>query len=301
MTALEFVNAVSDALSWGMVDSIERDVTSDTRKIIRNANLVLRSVQADDSWQVLRRKYKIMVQAPVSSNADGIAITKGSTTMTFTNSDTSPNAEWVGALIKISGYDTTYRVMRFNGASTIELDKAWRHSTISGAGSFSLGRDQYQLPEDYDRYKGKIAQNLSTGTELDLVDENEVRKDFTEELTPQEPTAFTVFGVSPKGRRVLHLNFVPDDNYVIEITYQANHPELREDTDEVLYPPRLHLFLVDTIKARLDRDAENKAQAQQVANDALADRIRQESVPEPGSSRMQATPSYRKANFRRRR
>jgi hypothetical protein len=165
----------------------------------------------------------------------------------------------------------------------------------------TFSRDRYQLPADYDRLKGDTMYNLNTGKEIRLVNEHEIRKDFKTTVVPAEPETYTVYGRSDKGSPLVHLNIPPDDMYIFQYEYQRNHPELRDDKTEILYPVRYHMFMVDTVKARLDRDSENKQQNVQVAQDALAERIRQEATPEPGSSRNRFTPDTgRRRLFRRR-
>jgi hypothetical protein len=319
MNALEFVDAISDALGWGEVTSIVDDVSSDTRKVIRNAGMVLNSMQSDQDWQSLRSTGKILTQPPLILTNQVLAVVKGDRTINFTGAlPAVVNQDLSGCIISLHPYDatvpllgdggvsthpTSYRLEAHNGSTSFELDKPWMYDTEGGANAYTItiSRDRYQLPADYDRLKGDTLYNITTGKEMRLVNEHEVRKDFSTTVTPAEPETYTIYGLTSKGNPMLHLNIPADELYILSFDYQKNHPPLVGDKTEILYPVRYHMFMVDSVKARLDRDAENKQQAMQVANDALAERIRQEATPEPGSSRNRFTPSTGRPRLFRRR
>lgn len=305
MKALDFVNSVADALSWGQVETIETDRTPETRKIIRSADLVLRSLQSDKAWDSLATEGKLMVQYSQEDISRAVTIERGATSITFSAPVGMEDGSWYnGCLLQIGDYPEIFRIVEYQGSHVYTLDKPWVEANLSASTqAVTFGRDIYQMPADYDRLTCSTLKNIHTGNEVTLVDSNTLRQEWITSgtsLTPAEPTKFTIEGSTSKNNKVIRFNRIPDAAYTFEYTYQREHPKLETDTTEILYPSRMHLAIIDTIAARLYRDVEDSAKYGQLAQEALNMRVRGEANPDPSDNRMQMSPDLGRTRAHRR-
>lgn len=295
MNALDFVNAVSDGLSWGDIETIEGDIPSKARKIVRSSNLVLRAVQQDKKWSSLKREGTIQLQQP-KIDIEMTVTTKYGSNEVFLDGATPIGAWNVNQLFWVDGYDEVYRINEFLGNGYVRINKPWLGADINAAETnVSLVREQYQLPDDYAKMLSNSLVNITTGTEVKYITDDEMREKWAGYGTSvpiEEPTFFTIDGSTPGSNRVLRLNAIGESAYVLRFEYQGQHPKLEYDRTIIEYPEHMMLSLVDTVVARLRRDAEDSARAIQDADLALRERIRGESTSESGEAPIRFTPGF---------
>lgn len=295
MNALDFVNAVSDGLSWGEFDTIEGDIPSKAKKIVRASNLVLRGVQMDKKWGSLKREGTIQLQYPQIDITMTVTANYGSNEIFLDGA--VPIGAWnVNQLFWIDGFTEVFRITEFLGSGFVRINKPWLGTDINAASkTVTLVREQYQLPDDYAKMLSKSLINTTTGTEVEYITDDEMRtkwEGYGYEVPVQEPMYFTIDGSTPSSNRVLRLDAIGEAAYILRFEYQAQHPKLDYDNTNIEYPEHMMLSLVDTVVARLRRGAEDSAQAIQDADMALRDRIHGESSNESGEGPLQFTPGF---------
>jgi len=201
--------------------------------------------------------------------------------------------EHVNCLVRISGYNSTYRILAVSAPNFVTLDRPWIEDSIAGNVSVVLSRDIYQLPADYDRIVSRFLRNSANGTKIDIVGEDEIehsRVNVSQGAIAGQPQRVTIYGRSPSGFRTIIFDRAPDQRYVFDFEYQRNHPLIEHNEQEIMFPDRYLLHLVDQVTARLNRDVENSQKAIQEAQDALMEKVRQGSNPDSGNARMKLTP-----------
>ena len=305
MKALDFVRAVSDSLSWGDWETIE-DKPQDPklRKIIRASDLVLRSLQSDKEWPSLKKEGYLQLQWAQVDKTSTVTVLNGDDTIFLVGGvDSGP---WYnGSLIKVEGYDEIYRIISYNDSNSFTLNKPWSAASVASVSlKITVVRDIYQMPEDYDRLLSRELKNNSTGETVELVDVAEMRQEWLDRGTDiliEDPTKFTIDGTTPGGNRSIRFNTIAQRNYIYSYDYMMKHPPLLNDDTEIMYPSRMMLSIVDTVVARLNRDTENAAKGQQIAQEALMERVRGEATPESGEEARRIRPNYGITRRRRRR
>ena len=291
MNALELVANVSDSLGWGDVDSLDTDDASN-RKILRHANLVMASMQGERKWKELEAKGNLVTQARVTlDSTSSTSVVYGQSSVTLGVS-VATIRDFTGGLVRYGGAGEWYRLLGIDrNTGETEMDRPYVGTSFSGVGTeIEFVRDSYQLPDDYDRLNTKKMYDRTNLVEIELVDD--AKLDYIQSLgiTPQPPKYFAIRGRTPAGNSMISFDSPPDDVYMYSFSYQRNHPELVKDSDEVLYPIRYNLALVDQIAARLNRDTEDQQKVIADAAAALAERVRQEANPDDGDRPLQMQP-----------
>jgi hypothetical protein len=299
MRAIDLVRNVSDLLSWGEVDTIEGEQSKEVRIIVRACELVMSSLQADKNWPELAKEGTLITQAD-QTHAVTAAFTQGSKEVSGSFFDTEV-LDVVGCLVAVGDYETTYRVTYIDD-TTMKLDREWVDEDYTGlAVSLTFGRDRYEVPRDFDRLRSDNLFNITTGDSyVEVVDEDELGMIMGSTLTPDSPTKVFLGGLSPSGKIMFNFDCVPDESELYRYKYQANHPELTLDATPILYPVRYHQAIVDLVVARLGRDMDNKALAQQQAGEALQEKVKQHSNPSTSETRLRLSPGGLRRKARRR-
>lgn len=292
MRALDFVATVADTLGWGDVTNIENNDSDEVRKILRACNLVLRSLQAEQNWQDLRGNETITTQPPYSEEVT-CTVNTGESTMLL-NAISADIDDYINCLLRVAGYNSTYRILANNGGYVVQLDRPWIEESLSAAMvTVTFSRDIYHLPADYDRMVSKFLRNQANHTKVDIVGEDEIeynRVHIAQGVTVGAPEKVTIFGRSPSGFRTIIFDRIPDAQYTYDYEYQRAHPEIKYNSQEILYPERYMLGIIDQVVARLNRDVENVQQAALAAQEALIEKMKQGANPDSGNSRLQFSP-----------
>ena len=284
MKALDLVANVSDMLGWGDVDTIEGNEDASVRKILRHTNLVLKSMQAERAWKELDVKATMLTQAPMTGIlGQSPTLLYGSTTI---NPDDSVNAigeEHIGAMFNVEGEAEWYKITGISVSGDVEISRPYiGPGTAVEGDSFRVARDTYQLPLGYDRISTKRMRCHETGASVDLAESTEVDMDRESGLVMQAPTKFSIRGRTVRGKPTILFNYVPDAVYSYSYSYQMEHPALVHNTDEILYPERYALAIVDQITARLNSEVEDQQKAMASTQAALSEKVKQGASPDSG-------------------
>jgi hypothetical protein len=293
MKALDFVATVSDYLGWGEVTTIENPDDS-VRKILRTTNLVLRSLQTDTNWKELRRSGVLVTQEPLELADIAISAVLGESSIfvALTGAGYNPN-DYINCLLRVGSGGNLYRITAYEGVDRLTLDRPWTDPTVGANGQVTIMRDTYHLPEDYDRMVSRSFRNQVDGTKVDLVGEDEI--EYQRTVIPQgslagQPERVAIYGRSPSGLTTVVFDRAPNKAYLFDYEYQCNHPHIKYDTQDILYPERHGMHIIDQVVARLNRDVENAQNAMQTAQEALAERVRQGANPDSGNARLRFSP-----------
>ena len=287
MNALDFVNLVSGQLGWGTETDVA-DLTEDGKKILVMSNAILSAMQNDKTWPELRVEGWINIEAPRTTDAYG-SIADGGTTLTLAGASAdSFTAADVGRLVQVGAFTPYYRIKTFTDTNNVELETAWKDETTA-LQTLVIGTDRYSLPSNCDRVLSGSMRNLSTGTQLEEVDPDQMRVIQHYDglkLVQEEPSNFVISGLDSDGNKIMHVDRVSDEVYTLEYAYQKDHPVLSASTDKILYPYKYIMYIGDSVIAKLQRDVENSQVAVQTSQDSLKEAMRVGSNPNNGRDRM---------------
>lgn len=289
-TALEVMNDIADALAWQQLETIEGTISEHDRKLLRILNRVLRTLAGVDNWPFLRAAGEIIT--PDDYQLGVAEVTNGSTAVTgIDDPDTTATDPpvWTSAMIDrafaISGENLVYRITDVPTATSLTLNRAYQGTTGTGANakSYFIAQDRYAAPLDFDRpieHMTSFAPGGSSSRVVEAIDPNALRRLRRQRGTVMrldEPEAYTVWGAdTQEEHRVIILDPFPDDAYTITFEYQRTHPEIKLDTDKILFPIRFDPLIIEACLYLGRRDVESDVQAQAMLVDFL--RERQESM-----------------------
>lgn len=303
MNALEFVQEIETMMGWSQSSTIEGTLSKETRQVVSASNAVLLSVQGDRDWQELSVDGSIRMDKARSVDTD-VTITFGSTTLS--TSSATFVADDVGRLVMVSTSTMAYRISAYTSSTQVIISRAWVEDDLSGITSeVFIGQDTYELSAGYDRLLVEKLYNPVAQNWIQVVGASELavrRQELGLGLNIGEPTKCTIHGLSSDGkRRKVHFDVCPQLDYELDFTYQRKHPELVADSVDIAYPPKDLLYLLDMVKARLDRDSEVAQTAAQVASDALNARNKMQQNRESGTDPLRVVPQTLRHGRRRRR
>ena len=288
MKTVDLVANVSDMLGWGDVKSVAGEDPS-VRKILRHANLVLSSMQGERNWKELDETSTVLVQASTTVTI-AFNITYGDIKI-FLLGFRDEAVEYVGGLIRMNGQKEWYRIVSIDDKGYAFIDRPYIGDDITAVEvDIDFARDTYHLPDNYDRMTSKRMYCRAAESYVDLVDDTELDMDREAGLLMQQPTKFSIRGRSPNGKPTMIFNFLPDDTYLYNYSYQKDHPALEHDDDEVLYPNRYSLAIIDQIVSRLNREVEDQQKSMADTAAALSEKVKQGANPDSGERRVRMTP-----------
>ncbi len=303
MEALEFVNKVLLMMAWPSVDTVEGSLDEETSRVVSASNDVLAAIQNDREWQTLAVEGYLEMEASTTSTAVA-TITYGSTSLVLDQSVFVVGD--IGKQVMVAGTKTAYTIAAVVSGTNATLNRAWVDDDLAEEREIYIGQSTYDLPEDYDRMTVDKLFNPRADNYIAIVDSVEMgrrRSVLGLGLNIGEPEKCTIRGVNSSGTaQKIHFDYCASDNYSLEYSYQKKHPVLSTDTALIAYPPKDMLYILDMIKARLDRDSELSQTAGQLANEAMTARNKQQQNKESGSSSVQFTPDTGSmGRYRRRR
>jgi len=292
MTALEFVNRVLQMLNYPAVTTIEGTLDKETSVAVNTSNDVLAALQDDSDWQELAATGYVSMEAATTSERT-VTITYGSTSLLtsaalFTASD-------IGKQVMVASTKTAYRITAVPLATEATLDRPWVSSDIAAEVlDVYIGQNAFDLPTDYDRMTTEKLYNAREDNYVEVVSAQEIgvrRQALGLGLNIGVPTKCTIGGVNATGTaKKVHFDTCAQDDYSLEFSYQTKHPELSTNATLIAYPVKDMLYILDMIKARIDRDNELSQTAAQLAAEAINTRNKQQQNRESGSSVLRMTP-----------
>ena len=304
MNALAFTNKIMLMMGWPILDTIEGTLGKQASKAVSTSNDVLSALQDDMDWQGLATTGYVSMTAAVVYTRD-VTVSYGSTTL-LTSAATFQASD-LGKQIMVNTTKTAYRIVAVVSAMDITLDRPWVSSDIA-AEEFEvfIGQNQFELPTDYDRMTTEKLYNSRTDSFVSVVSAQEMgmrRQTLGLGLNIGKPEKCTISGINSAGTaQKIHFDTCAEDDYSLEFSYQKRHPELDANDTLIVYPDKDMLYILDMVKARLDRDSELSQTAGQLAAEALATRNKQQQNKESGSSTLRITPDTGKmGRYRRRR
>ena len=190
-----------------------------------------RALPGLNDWNSIVKDAFISVTAYYSTGT--VASTAGSTALTGTSTVwTSAMTYANGWRIKFSGLNGVYEFTR-TADTTATINPALEGSTDLTAQSYTLFRDEYSLPSDFDRFlKNGSIYPTRDGRNQDPIIESP-RDKFRAEFvsTPSDPIMRCMLTrTDADGYRMVRLNPPPKTAYIYPIDYIAKIPPMREYT-----------------------------------------------------------------------
>lgn len=274
ITGLQLLNEIEERLGYRQSSTIEGEVSSGTRKLVRLFNRILKTMSLLEQWPMLRQEGTLITEAAVQESLL-LDMTNGSTVVDISAFDASgftfeqKHAYWA---VQFGTSSTPiYRVAKVVSPTRIELNRVWIGSTVTVASvdddttTMVLAMDQYALPEDFDRPDGEWEDFLSDYAVVPLSADKfktERRKQGAVIVT-DKPRVFTVYGLDPSETyQVIHFNPWPVEQTMLQYSYLRVHPAIEQDTDKVLFPPAQHSMLIEAVLTFANRDYEDDQRSQ---------------------------------------
>jgi len=309
--ALDILNDVADAIGLQQLETIEGDLSSSHRKMLRVLNRVLRTLQGIEAWWFLRKEAQITTVAPYILGL--VEITNGSTAVTgIDDPDVTGTAPpvWteamVGRVFSLVGDTLVYRIASVTSATTLVLASEYQGTTGTGddAKSYTITQDRYELPDDFDRpitdWSSFLSNSHGFMEPLDpnaMLHRRRARGSFLEQGVPR---FFTLWGTDDQEEhRLVILDPTPDAAYILDFPYQFNHPEIKYDSERVRFPLRYDALLIEAMLYLLRRDLDDDPRAQGMLMDYLRTRNESLSKIELGQQRKRISPSTKRRTLER--
>ena len=288
MNALTVLNELEDRLSWTQTKTLDvPPLSADTRKLLRLLNRVLQTITGIQDWPLLRKSGSItLVPDELSDTTAGVeeyvTATRNSDIITVANA--TFNQTYIGRAFQMAGDTVVYRIIDVTAPTTIQLHSTWvsDDTVIGDERTYIIGMDQYALPSDFDRPITDM-QGFFAPYDIEPINPNhfeELRR--TERgIRPGEPRKYTIYGMNDGQTSFLvHFHPYPDEQRIIQFSYQMIHPEINSDNDKILFPNR-HIAAIEEMVIQLAlRDHEDDSKNQQVLSDMLRTYNQQVSNPD---------------------
>ena len=297
--ALQVLNEVADSLGWSQLTTIEGDLIAQDRKLLRALNRVLRTLSALDDWYFLRREGTITTVAEYTTGT--VTLVNGSAVVGGTD-DTSTTASdppvWTTAMEGRAFAVTTdaevYRIQTVTSPVSMILDRPYQ-GTGGSQLHYRIAQDRYELNSDFDRPIGDWTNFFgSNSTRMRPVSPDElldIRRHSTG-INTGEPKVFTPWGFDDETEhRLVILEPFPASVRTLLYPYQKVHPEMRVDTDKLLFPMRYEPAIIDACIYLLKRDIEDDGAAGNMLVEYLNNLNQIMSKKEYGSERKRISPS----------
>ena len=303
MNALEFCNEIEQMMGYDLSSTLAGTQTKELRDVVQASNKVLTNMQGDKEWRELTVDGHIAMGA-ARSHTNDIAVTYGSTL--FQSVASIFTAADVGSMLQVSGNRVTYRIAAFIAANQVTLDRPWVEDTIANVeNEVFIGQDTFEMPTNYDRMLDKKFYNPVGDNYITLVDPKELnvqRQTNGLGLSVGIPTKCAIHGMNTTGTAYkIHFDMAVQFNTDLDFQYLRKHDTLDADATLISYPDKDLLYIMDTVKARLDRDNEASQTAGQLAAEAMSERNKTQQNHESGNSAVRMTPFVRQTGRRRRR
>lgn len=298
ITGLALINEVEDRLGWRQTETLEGTQRPETRKLVRLLNRVLSSMQALDDWPLLRTEGTLLLVADDSGDAY-FELTNGSATVTLGASEATLtfSEQLIGRAIKLGSHATVYRIKSVESATSLTLNRPYLGDTWTNADgtlAYIIAQDQYFLPEDFDR-PTEDWQNFFGDPGITPVGPNEFRQrriSRGNSILLSDPDCFTVYGLDDSETfQKIHFDPWPNDERVLNYTYQKNHPKIETDEDRVLFPKTHEGIIIEAMLQLANRDYEDSSKTQLVLQDLLRTINTAQGPGNVSQDRMRMTPS----------
>lgn len=294
---IKLLNEIEDRLGYRQTESLDDpDQRTQTRKLLRLLNRVLRSMQRLERWPLLRRD-ESLVTVPALTGEDYFSITQGAKVLEIgasTGGDLTFDETMAGRAIKLSTDNTVYRVASVESPTSLTLSRPWMGEDLDDEEvGFFIGQDQYALPADFDQPAGEW-ESFFAPHKIQPVPPEEFkrrRSDRGNQPFAEKPEVFTIYGVTPNGnQQVLHLDPFPSDTQVLNYSYQCDHPEIATDDDRVFIPTAKQDAVIEGVLYLATRDYTDDAKMEVVLRDYLHT-INRAGVRTEAEKPMRLTPS----------
>jgi len=241
------------------------------RQLLRLLNRVLNSMQTLDDWPLLRVDGDMQLVAYASATETTGTITNGSATVELTSASFSDSDKT--KVIRVSPDNTIYRIKRVITETTIELNRPWVGTTVTaGEITYEMAQDRYVLPADFDRPTGGW-ENFFGNPDINAIGPEaflNIRRARAGGFIYADPDVFTVYGLDESETfQIVHFDPYPENNRILNFTYQKNHPVIETDEDRVLFPKSHEGIVIEAMLHLANRDYTDDAKTQAVLQDFL--------------------------------
>jgi hypothetical protein len=307
ITGLALINEVEDRLGWRQTETLEGTQRPETRKLVRLLNRVLNSMQALDDWPLLRTDGTLQLIADDSGDAY-FELTNGSATVELGASETTLafSEQLIGRAIQLGSHATIYRIKSVESTTQLTLNRPYLGddwTDADGELSYVIAQDQYFLPEDFDR-PTEDWQNFFGDPGIDPIGPNAFRKERIargNSLLLDDPNVFTVYGLDDSETfQKIHFDPWPDNERILNYTYQKNHPKIETDEDRILFPKTHEGIIIEAMLQLAHRDYEDSDKSQVVLQDLIRTINQAQAPGNVAQDRMRFTPNgkHRLAQYR---
>lgn len=224
---IPFTELFERLMTLGKVDSFNNE---DFAKGVIN-DAYTRALPSLDDWHPLVKESFLTMSAYYSTGT--VSCTAGSTSLTgsgttWTASMTALN----GWKIKFAGVDNVY-LFTYASATTATISPALEGSTDLTARAYTLFREEYALPSDFDRFLQNGSIYVISGGRVQEIVSEQARDVFREQYSadPQDPIRRSMLvGTDSNGYRKVRLNPPPRTAKVYPIDYIPKVPPMKEYT-----------------------------------------------------------------------
>jgi len=304
MNALDFCNEIAQMMGYQQADTLAGTQSKELQTIVQASNKVLLNMQGDKEWRELTEQGHLAITAARSHDGLMSVAYGGSTLGTI---DAIFTAADVGSMLHVGSTKMTYRIAVFNSTTSVTLDRPWVESSISAnEKTIWIGQNTFELPTDFDRMLDTKFYNPIGDNYVALVPPRELnvqRQINGLGLSVGTPIKCSIVGKNTAGTAFnVHFDKCFEAPTDLDFQYQRNHIAIASDDTAIIeYPDKDMLYILDMVKARLDRDNESSQNAGQSAAEALHSRNRTQQNHESGSEPVRMTPSICQSGRRRRR
>lgn len=289
-TAKSLINQVEDALSWRQSETIEgTNISSDTRKLKRLLNRILRSLQTVTDWPMLRAEDEIITVAAYQTGT--VDVTNNSATVTGTG--TAWDETFKGRAFQVSGDEYVYRIASVESATSLTLNRIYLGDTDTAV-TYCIAQDKYSLPEDLDRPIDDW-QSFFAPYSLQLTGDHTMarrRRARGGDILLGEPDSFTLEGLDDQLQaRQVRLDPFPEYQRMYTFRYMKNHPEVENDNDRILFPVRAENVIIEAMVRLAYRDHEDDDRMEVALRDLLMEENMLLSNREATQEPLRITPS----------
>jgi hypothetical protein len=228
-------------------DMARHDVTDDNTldRVKRIINAVyINEVCPQKRWWWLKKNDNIATVADYTTGT--VTIAEGSPTIA--GSGTTFTSGMENRKVKFAGYEEIYQILTFGSSIELTLYDNLTKSGGLSAVTYSIYQDEYELPTDCwevcDIYNDHIGKPMKELTNQAFRELQQAYPTYT-----GAPSVYTLYGFvnptpSATSPRSIQVWPVPDEAYMMRLTYTRRPSALENTTDEPLIPYNNRIVLV---------------------------------------------------------
>lgn len=268
--AIDLLNVVNGAIGWPRIAKFDTELSSTeairTHKLLALLNRTLRFIGDEMNWPFLTKDG--MLQTVADINTGTCNINNGSQTVLFIGAPAMTESV-VGRAFQAGSTNAVFRIEEFSSTTQLRLDRAWVEANSTNM-TYVIAQDKYSLPIDFSRPVGDW-QNFFDSVGIKAVDvvQFKERRRSRSKLAVGEPEMFAIYGVDASGNQVIYFDPYPDNVRLLPFSYQSIHPQMKDETDLILFPVTKEEIIIEAMVYMAQRDFNDDQRSDFVLSDFL--------------------------------